>query len=387
MSKLSFLCVGVLGLILTIVSCQSAVSDGAVLKPTGDSITFSLNPKTTVLIRALFSFEDEEGREYLTFQNDEESEILVYDMNTRRHVKTITLDREGANGVGAFSGYYIRSWNEIYIPCMMKSEIDVVNEKGHIWKRLPYSETDQGKRAMPFVAGTRTPLTIINQKIYIPQSPNLSLTDKVMEDSPVTLMLDTATRQLSEFELRFPPVLTSEELSRGTLGVESAYGQCYDGTNFLYSFFFDENLFVVSPDGKLERKIKAKSRYLDRIYADKRVPSDLGDLAKTLCEIPFYGALIYDKYRDVYYRFVYPETEMLATDNCVDIWLLGRSRFSIIILNKNLEVIGETLFPDNVYASKLFFIRKDGLYLSTSFVKNPNFSDDELTFERIEMIQ
>ncbi|MEG1008097.1 MAG: hypothetical protein RSO15_17730 [Bacteroides sp.] len=72
MSKLSFLCVGVLGLILTIVSCQSAVSDGAVLKPTGDSITFSLNPKTTVLIRALFSFEDEEGREYLTFQNDEE---------------------------------------------------------------------------------------------------------------------------------------------------------------------------------------------------------------------------------------------------------------------------------------------------------------------------
>lgn len=59
---------------------------------------------------------------------------------------------------------------KVYIPCMMKSEIDVVNEKGHIWKRLPYSETDQGKRAMPFVAGTRTPLTTINQKIYIPQS-------------------------------------------------------------------------------------------------------------------------------------------------------------------------------------------------------------------------
>lgn len=59
----------------------------------------------------------------------------------------------------------------------------------------------------------------------------------------------------------------------------------------------------------------------------------------------FYGALIYDKYRDVYYRFVYPATEMLPTDKCVDVWLLGRSRFSIIILNKNLEVIGETLVP------------------------------------------
>lgn len=64
-------------------------------------------------------------------------------------------------------------------------------------------------------------------------------------------------------------------------------GSAMSGTNFLYSFFFDENLFVVSPDGKMERKVKAKSRYLDRIYADKRVPSDLGDLAKTLCEIRF----------------------------------------------------------------------------------------------------
>ncbi|MCZ4238092.1 DUF4221 family protein, partial [Staphylococcus equorum] len=82
---------------------------------------------------------------------------------------------------------------------------------------------------------------------------------------------------------------------------------------------------------------------------------------KILCQIPFYGNLIYDKYRDVYYRFVYPETEVQPNDNAMDIWQLGRSKFSIMILNKEFEVVGETLFPENTYASNHFFIREDGL--------------------------
>lgn len=387
MLKLNLRYIGALILILSIVSCRPLVEEEYILKATGDSIIFPLNPTTTVLIRSLFPYEDKDGNEYLTFQNEVEPEILVYDMNTQEYVKTITLEKEGANGVGLFCGYYIQSWDEIYIPCRMKNEIDVVNSNGEISKRLPYSKTIQGKTTIPSAAYTRIPICFIGQNMYINQEPNRRLRDRMVEDSPVTLMLDTITMQLNESSLRFPPVMSSEKLSGNTLGVEFTYSRCYNGNSFLYSFFFDEDISVVSPTGKLERKVKVKSRYLDRIYSDNRSPSGMDDLAKILCEIPFYGSMIYDKYRDVYYRFVYPETEVSLTDKCVDIWLLGRSRFSIIVLNKDLEVIGETLFPENVYASKLFFVRKDGLYLSTSFVKNPSFSDDELTFKRIDLVK
>ena len=71
----------------------------------------------------------------------------------------------------------------------------------------------------------------------------------------------------------------------------------------------------------------------------------------------------------------------------MDIWQLGRTKFSILILDKNFEILGETLFPENIYASNLFFIRKDGLYISTSFFKNPTFSDDKLCFRRFDLIQ
>lgn len=367
-----------------LLSCRPTVQEESLLRSTGDSITFSLDSKTTVLTRTLVPFTDKDGREFLTFQNELEPEILVYDMNTQEYIKTITIDKEGVNGVSLFLGYCIQSWDEIYLPNAMINEISVANSDGLIYRRLPYQESTSNKVVNPFTVMSHTPLTIIDQNIYFNQKPNRRLGERVVEDSPVSLVLDTITKQLTEFDLRFPPVLPSKKVLGSTLGIEFAYSRCYDGANFVYSFFFDEAISVVSPTGHLERKVKAKSRYLEHIYSGNKMPADLGELNKMLCEIPFYGHLIYDKYRNVYYRFVYPETEMLPTDDFTDVWLLGRSKFSIIILNKDLEVIGETLFPENIYASKLCFVREDGLYLGTSFVNNPNFSDDKLSFKRIE---
>ncbi|MEG0890083.1 MAG: DUF4221 family protein [Bacteroides sp.] len=389
MHKISCVFFFTLASLSLLVSCGSVERDSYVLQPGNDSLVFSLNPQTSVFIKALFPYTDEKGNEFLTFQNNVEPQILVYDMNTQQYVKTIALEKEGADGVGVFCGYYIQSWDEIYIPCMMRNEIDVVDSKGKIRRRIQYSKTVEGKQTLPVLALSfpYTPLSIINKKMYLSQqSPNLRLGSRTVEDSPVTLVLDTISGELNEFSLRFPPIMTSERIQGNTLGSEFDYSQVLNDTNFVYSFFFDEKIKVVSLSGDVLRTVSAKSRYMDQPdLSNQNV--DLASLPKILCQIPFYGNLIYDKYRDVYYRFVYPETEVQPNDNAMDIWQLGRSKFSIMILNKEFEVVGETLFPENTYASNHFFIREDGLYLSTSFVKNPNFSDDKLCFRRIELVK
>lgn len=374
--------------ILFFISCNSSSNNECKLEVTKDSLVFQLNPQTSIFIKALFSYTDGKGREFLTFQNNVEPEILVYDMNTQEYINTITLEKEGPNGVGLFCGYTIYSWNEICIPCMMKNEIDIVDSTGLISRKIPYSTTIQGKQTLPFIVTTfpYSPMYCIGQKLYMPQSPNLRLGDRTMEDSPVTLVLDTLTHQLTDLSLRFPPIMTSERILKNTLGVEFCYSQSLVDNSFIYSFFFDEEIYIVSLDGKIKRKIPAKSKYIDKINVNRKV-SDIASLAETLCRIPMYGNLIYDKYRDVYYRFVYPETELNPNENFMDIWQLGRTKFSIMVLNKDLEVIGETLFPENTFASTLFFIREDGLYLSTSFIKNPNYSDDMLCFRKIKLVR
>ncbi|SEN91301.1 protein of unknown function [Bacteroides sp. AR20] len=368
-------------------SCNSPKKDSCVLIASSDSLIFELNPQTSMFIKALFPYIDESGREYLTFQNNIEPEILWYDMNSQNYIKTVKLDKEGANGISNFVGYYIHSNNEIYIPEGMRNMINIVDGEGKILRKILYENTTQGKSAIPFncLSFPYTPIYVIDGKMYLPQSPNMGLGERIVEDSPVTLVLDTVRHSLDEFDLRFPKIVSSTALKGNSLGIEMGYSQIYNGKDFIYSFFFDEDVYVVSQNGINKGKISVKSKYIDEISSAKKIPGDISELVRTLCSIPMYGNLIYDKYREVYYRFAYPETK-LRDENCMDIWQLGRTKFSIIILDKNLETVGETLFPENTYASTLFFIRKDGLYLSTSFVKNPNYNDDELCFKRFDLL-
>lgn len=372
---------------ICLLSCSSPKKDSCILIASSDSLVFKLNPQTSMFIKALFPYTDKRGREYLTFQNNIEPEILWYDMSSQEYIRTIRIDKEGANGISNFVGFYIHSDDEIYIPEGMRNMINVVDKEGKILRKIAYKDTDKGKRAIPFncLSFPYTPLYIINDKICLPQSPNMGLGDRIVEDSPVTLILDTVKRSLTEFDLRFPKVKSSVELRGATLGVEMGYSHIYNGKDFVYSFFFDEDIYVVSLDGKVKNKIKVKSKYINKIYEGKKLPNDVTDLYKTLCSIPMYGNLVYDKYREIYYRFVYPQTE-LEKGNYGDIWQLGRSKFSIIILDKDFNILGETLFPLNTYASNHFFIRKDGLYISTSFVRNPNYNDDKLCFTRFDLI-
>lgn len=374
-------------LLICLYSCSSPQKDSCVLVPSSDSLVFELNPQTSMFIKKLSLYTDENGREFLTFQNNVEPEILWYDLASQKYVKTIKLEKEGNNGVGIFCGYQIYSENEIYIPEMMQAVIDVVNTKGEIIRKIKYEKTSSGKPTIPFISASfpYTPIYIINKKLYIPQTPNRAI-NNFLTNSPVTLILDTINNSVSEFEVRFPQV-TSEEAMRGnTLGIETDYSMCYNGKEFVYSFLLDEDISIVSLEGKILNKVKAKSRYLEKVYDEMKSPADISEQVELLCSIPMYGNLIYDEYRKVYYRFVYPETE-LGNDNFMDIWQLGRSKFSVMILDENFNVLGETLLPENTYASNLFFIREDGLYISTSFVKNPNYDDDKLCFRRFDMIR
>ena len=101
---------------------------------------------------------------------------------------------------------------------------------------------------------------------------------------------------------------------------------------------------------------------------------------------PSYGNIMYDKYRQVYYRFVYPEVEFDQSEDFLSIFREGRKQFSILILDKELSIIGETLFPVYTYNSNLAFVNEKGLYLSVSHYKRTDFDENILRFQRIDLV-
>ncbi|CAK7044219.1 MAG: hypothetical protein PARBB_02238 [Parabacteroides distasonis] len=358
------------------------------LAATEDKLSFTLEDNTTLLIKAMFLYTDPDGREYLTFQNDKEPQIFFYDIQTQRLAKKLELEREGSDGVGRTIGYYIKNMDEIFLTSAMTPEFYVVDGAGKLLRKMDVRKwTDFPLWPFPSISFRNTSVFFVGDKVYLYQDFNRQLGfDDFLAKSPLTIMYDTLTHEVMVSDFKYPLIRTESDLAEGrTCSVEFSCCREYDGKRVIYSFGADEDLYVTNLENRLERKVKAKSRYIDDVTRLNMRPADIKAALRKMSEVPLYGNLLYDKYRDVYYRVAYPETEVDPSLDGGDLWQFGRSRFSIMILDKDLRVIGETLFPDNIYISTLMFIREDGLYISDSHFLNSDFSDDELRFHRFEL--
>lgn len=135
----------------------------------------------------------------------------------------------------------------------------------------------------------------------------------------------------------------------------------------------------------MEKK-KAKSKYIDEVTVFRFSGDDFPQMMKAQGEHASYGRIVYDKYRNVYYRFAYPPCTIDDySGDYLDLLRSGRKNFSVMILDNQLNPVGETVFPAYTYNPNLFFILEDGVYISLNHIKNPGYSDDTLRFQRLEL--
>lgn len=371
-------------ILLWLASCRANNEPGGrcTLEATGHSLEYPLEGNTRQTIKALFPYRDRDGQEYLTFQTSPGHTLVFYEMATGRLAFEIRPELEGPDGTGPFLGYYIDDLDHIYLTALGKAELICIDREARIRKKITYDEAADhtplyASNALSFVY---KPVYRLEDKLYI-----LSECNRLASPNPVSACLDTATGRIQALPFSYPRFPGSENKAKA-YGVESSLSRCFDGRQFVYSFHFDENLYVAAPDHREVRKIPARSRYIKQVeIPDEQAAYSFARMLRRMCETPNYGNLLYDPYRKVYYRLAYPPTEIDPSENCTDIWQYGRKKFSILILDEDLQVIGETLFPENTYNSTLLFVREDGLYLSTGYFRNPDFDEDRLVFRRFRL--
>ena len=156
----------------------------------------------------------------------------------------------------------------------------------------------------------------------------------------------------------------------------------FDGKQLVYSFHMDENIYATNIRTNEEKVISAPSRYIKKLnfikYSDDREM-----VYKQFLETSYYYNILYDKYRNVYYRFAIIGSEITNHPgySFFDICTNGFTTFSVITLDENFNIIGETLFPKHTYNPTIAFVHKNGLYISDSHILNPSFDEDILSFK------
>jgi hypothetical protein len=364
-------------------SCSKKINeDRYFLERSDRQLNFPLTENTRSFILALFPYMDKNGKEYLTFQNQSKNEILFYNIDTQNLEFKIEIAMEGSNGVGEFIGYQIYNLDSIFLTIGGGvQEISIVDKYATLKDKISYEKTDEGD---PLSAGYSLsnvyhPIIFLDNQLYITSGCN-----RWAEKNPVCVVIDLRTYSVQALSGFSYPTFQRADNHAKKAGVEEYMSRVFNGKNFIYSFYFKEDIYITSIDHQAINQLEIKSKYINKIgHYD-----DYGNLTfEDMCENPNYGNLFYDKYRDVYYRIAYPKTEIEKGIRGMELMQYGRKNFSILILDKNFNIIGETLFPDYTYNSTLMFIREDGLYISSSHYLNPEYSDDVLSFQRFDLVE
>ncbi|MCF0159402.1 MAG: DUF4221 family protein, partial [Bacteroidaceae bacterium] len=378
-------------LLLTLVvfaSCHSQQGAGikeSSLVETTDTLSFPLEKGTNLFINSMQVYTDDSGKEYLAFRDGyTRPRIFVYEIdNAFAPVRKITFDQEGPNGTGAVSlGFFIRSWDEIYIPNHNIPEISVVDSSGTKKRTYQLAESSSEKIVCT-TSLIQRPFIICNGKLFAEQKKNVFNKENFMT-SPVSIIvdLDNGTFTPSPFTYQTHHSLPSEKITKSSYNNFCA--SCYneERSEIVYAFWLDEHLYKYDIETQKVTKKKVSSRYIpddESLDPAKRLDSQENDF-KEMCEIPFYKFIYYDKYRKVYYRFALPATTCEDNVAFVDFFQAGRNTSSIMVLDEDLNILGETLLPENRFNTTMLFINKDGLWISCNHYLNPGYDEENLQF-------
>ncbi|WP_075559519.1 DUF4221 family protein [Parabacteroides timonensis] len=366
-------------LLLLLLSCSGKLKNiDYTLVPTGKKLVFNLDTKTYPFMMCVSPYTDTDQKEYLTLQCHDSNTIHFYDIHSGKHLFEIKTDREGPNGVGNLSGYYIHNLDSIYLSGYYGEELILIDRKAEIKKRIPIKNSQEG---IPLDMRSFTQegeVRLQSDSLYI-----IAEADRWIEHDPIAAVLNIQTGIIHTYPPEY--ITFPNQNKQKKYGWESYMQRCFNGTNFVYSFHFLEDLLVASPSQDEMTRVPAKSRYIEQV----RLLDDYGNLTfQDATENPNYGGILYDPYREVYYRIAYPATEIgrkLKDREAMELLQFGRKNFTIMILDKQFRLLGETRMPDYTYNSNLLFVRPDGLYISSSHPFNENYNDDELCFQLFEL--
>ena len=365
-------------------ACQDSSNDLTATYDIGliesKKITLPIDENTYYYSKAIFQFE-EEGREFLSFENTQKHQynIHIYDISSQELIKTILMKKEGPDGVPAVRGSrYVECLGNFLLFQHNAKYITLYSEKGEVVRNYRMVSSKS-----PFIGFTidsyyYNPSFLNDSVLYFAVKAGRPYIKKEdWKTIPMLLSLDLTTGKIDFPPINYPSVFY-QDVKNLSAGSEYSYDYNQKENRLVCSFISYDSL-MVSDDLCTVKWFNGKSRYLDKNLNIRLAEASDGlkEFA-ALKQSGHYFHLMYDKYRDIYYRFVEHPCKPARNESPLDD---PKAReFSVIIFDKDFRIIGETKFPGNKYQNKMSFVGRDGLYISENNLANPDFDENKLVF-------
>lgn len=318
-------------------------------------------------------FSEEDGKHYLYVVNEIENQIVVFDIKSKT-CHPLSLDPEPnfrIGGIGVLG-------KKLFVYNYRKECVQYYLDRKFVRQyELRQEEFVQGKRTpIPFVQ-TLSPIKAYDNQLILtgfragevnrsPDIPDLVLTILDLNSGKITHAVEM-------------PLMYGKYNWGGGFAYRMPYFDLGHDGEVVCCFAASDEIASYSLKSGETRRTIAASRHFKSILpyskTDRKTP-DGGSEMRWYRNNPSYDGILYDPWREVYYRLaLQPErAERKGTEHQF------RKPVSIIVLDKNLQVLGETLLDTSAFFRPYCcFVSPDGL-----FIQVLDGDDDHLTFYRYQ---
>ncbi|WP_026945157.1 DUF4221 family protein [Algoriphagus marincola] len=374
----SFCLFSLLFVLFITIACRESTkhNESIKLQASGEILRIPIDSLTANISTGLVRYED-----YLVNVNWNTNSLQFYNLNSEKLSKEIFYQYEGPQGVGSIFGIHIHSLDSIFLFTQMVPVITLTDTTGIIKNRIQYTKPEGHTNAFVHNAYFGSTPTLQNGKMLVKthaEGNYRQMTEERLHKSLLAYRINLEDGTHQSTELIYP----EGYLNSGLKFFEPSL--VFQPEYTVYSLFGDHRLYKQIRFGDLEI-FDGKSQYLDETLPYFPVDGERFDTQKYLTASSRYETLVYDEYREVYYRFAYPtltiekEEELLALRE-------NPGPFVIQVFNKDLTLITESYFEGGIYFPNNHFITEKGLYLSANNPENPEAEEDAFRFELIELV-
>lgn len=306
-----------------------------------------------------------DGKLVFSFINNYDNSIVLYDYGTVKNMGKIKFEQEGSNGVGSITSYLFLNKDSIYLYDRMARYLYLTNDSSHVKDKKRIDIVRRLKGDSIFAPSELFPRT---------NSPILKIGDELLLSG--TLFYEFEGENDSN-----RPVMAFYNLQKNTLRYSDSYPSMYHSGNWGGSFTYRFPYYTLSPNNELVISFAAdhniRVHHVDSLqyhefYAGTKEDIVIEPVEKSLDFEHFspeadrdhyvhslnYGCIHYDSYREVYYRLAgHPDSSIDPKEGVL------RKPMSVTILDKNFQIVGETMLPQELYLLNQCFVGPDGFHI------------------------
>lgn len=342
----------------------------------GELVSLQIDNQTSNVSDGLVSFQDENGS-WLFNVNQSNNEIQLYNLDSKKLEKRMVFDLEGPQGVPNILGIHVQNMDSIFLFGYPMRNLQLTDTSGRIKTNFKYEPPLKYTGAFVHNAHYNYTPILSENKLLVNTKFEGDL--RTIEDDTLASKSLSYTIDLENSEVNLLPITWPAGYNASGSKILE-FSMASDDEKLVYSLVADHHLYVADMEGNLIKTVYAKSQYVDESFPSFNEATDRFKTMKYVYASDRYERLLYDEYRGVFYRFILPKIDVENEEEFNQLRRFPR-KFAVMILDKELNILGETLMPENAYYPGNSYVSKDGLYISINHPDNPGNEEDLMSFE------